>query len=72
MTHKHTESTSRNLPFGGVTLYTCTCGARKMSSGSAIVGGQLDTDGWYAANKVDESRPSRARGLKQTVQGGTK
>ena len=27
-----------------------------MSNGSAIVGGQLDTDGWYVAKKVDENR----------------
>ena len=55
MIHKHTESTSRNLA-GNVVLSVCSCGARKMSNGLAIVGGLLDTDGWYVAKKVDENR----------------
>ena len=55
MNHKHTAETGRTLP-GGVVLSVCSCGARKMSTGSAIAGGQLDTDGWYVAKKVDENR----------------
>ena len=56
MTHKHTAETTRDLPFGGVTLGTCSCGAHKMSNGSAIAGGVLDTDGWYVQKKEDENR----------------
>ena len=55
MIHKHTESTGRNLP-GNVVLSVCSCGARKMSNGLVIVGGLLDTDGWYVGKKVDENR----------------
>jgi len=56
MKHTHIVATERNLPFGGVTLSICSCGARKMSDGSAIAGGQLDSDGWYVTTPVNESR----------------
>lgn len=56
MTHTHTPKTNRQLPFGGIILSLCTCGARKMSDNSPIPDGRLDSNGWYVAIPLDNSR----------------
>ena len=59
MTHTHTTNTSRNIL--GDTLSECKCGARKYSSGHAILGGVLDTEGWYVAAEPTETPEEKAR-----------
>ena len=58
MEHTHKAETTRNLPFGGVTLSVCSCGARKMSNGNDC-GGTLDTDGWYVMTQPTKEQINR-------------
>lgn len=51
MTHTHTTKTTRNIL--GNTLSECSCGARKWDNDEAILGGTLDTNGWYVAKVVE-------------------
>ena len=60
-THTHRESTSRPLPFGGISLATCVCGARRRSDAEPISGGHLDMDGWYLFQVMDAGREAYDR-----------
>lgn len=65
MDHQHQTKTSRNLPFGGVVLHECGCGARMRSDGKAIGGSVEDGSGWYIAeSKVDIAEKARLRALR--------
>jgi hypothetical protein len=55
MTHTHTASTTRKLPFGGVVLSICSCGAKKQSDDRAIAGGVLDAEGWHVAPAPEDN-----------------
>ena len=56
MEHTHKTDTERNLPFGGVTLSICSCGARKRSDGRAIDGCVTDIGGWSVTTPINEAR----------------
>ncbi len=51
MNHGHVAATTRQLI--GITLDTCSCGARKRSDGKAIDGAVL-SGGWYVAAPRNE------------------
>ena len=56
MNHTHKISKSRQLPFNGVTLHFCDCGARQSSDGNSISGGHNDGTGWYVKDHVNPNR----------------
>lgn len=45
--HTHVAASVRTLPFDGITLSMCTCGARLRSDAEPIAGGVIDATGWY-------------------------
>lgn len=59
-THTHSTDSTRNLPFGGVRLHICSCGARKKSDNTPIADGLLDTDGWYVKRPTDDMQEAYA------------
>jgi len=58
-THTHTPKTSRDIL--GDTLSKCSCGAQKWSNDKIIVGGTLDTHGWYIAAEPEVTPAEAAR-----------
>ena len=61
MTHTHTTKTSRNI-LGG-TISECTCGARKWSNDKAIVGGEIDAQGWYTETPEIKAEAARRHNI---------
>lgn len=61
--HVHLAASVRTLPFGGITLATCSCGARLRSDDIPITGGTKDTSGWYVQ---EPSNPREAYDLLQS------
>lgn len=54
--HIHTATTSRQMPYGGVVLSICSCGARRLADDRPITGGVRDVAGWYGQAPASDRR----------------
>ena len=70
MAHEHKSAEEKELPFGGIILSICNCGAR-MRSDAKPISGMVDIDGsgWLISesqiNKAEKDR-RRALGMLET------
>jgi hypothetical protein len=65
MTHKHEEKSSKKLPFGGIVLSECQCGARMRSDGKPISGMVNDGSGWFVSeSKINSEEKARLQALR--------